>query len=295
VHTVALIVNPFSSRVTEERLEQVEQALAPYAEVETLSTVRRDHATALARDASNNHDALLVFSGDGVFNEVVNGIERRIPLGFIPGGRTNVLPRALGLPRDPVAAARQIGEALQAGRTRTIALGQVNGRRFTFAAGIGADAEFIRRIDERRRGHDGRLPGDATAGWVLAQQFLLDRRSYGLAMQIEGFGRAASAFVLNGDVSTYVGRHRVRFAPDARFELGLDIVAPRKLRAVSLPSIAWRSLRGRPLPDVLSGHDLDRITIFCDRPLPLQVDGEDLGDVREAHFVAERDAAKVLT
>jgi diacylglycerol kinase family enzyme len=294
VHTAALIVNPYSSRVTEEKLEQVEQALAPYAEIETLPTRSRDHATALARDAANNHDALLVFSGDGVFNEVVNGIERKIPLGFIPGGRTNVLPRSLGLPRDPVAAAHCIGVALKTGRMRTISLGRVNGRRFTFAAGVGADAEFIRRIDERRRSHDGRLPGDLTAGWVLTQQFLR-RRHYGPAMQIEGLGRAASAFVVNGDVSTYFGPYAVRFAPDARFELGLDVAAPRELRSRSLPSIVWRSLRGRRRPHILYGHDLDRITILCDRPLPLQVDGEDLGDVREAHFEAERDAAKVLT
>ncbi len=60
--------------------------------VETFPTSRRGHATALAREAANNHDAVLVFSGDGVFNEVVNGIEKQVPLGFIPGGRTNVLP-----------------------------------------------------------------------------------------------------------------------------------------------------------------------------------------------------------
>ncbi len=107
VQSAALIVNPFSSRVTEAKLEAVERVLAAYAEIETLPTSRRGHATGLARDAANNHDAVLVFSGDGVFNEVVNGIEKQVPLGFIPGGRTNVLPRALGLPRDPVAAAQQ--------------------------------------------------------------------------------------------------------------------------------------------------------------------------------------------
>ena len=46
--------------------------------------------------------------------------------------------------------------------------------------------------------------------------------------------------------------------------------------------------------DVLYGHDLDRIEIACDRPLPLQADGEDLGDVQEAFFEAERDAIAVL-
>ena len=294
VQSAALIVNPFSSQVTAPKLEAVEEALAPYAEVETLPTSRRGHATEIARAAANNHDVVLVFSGDGVFNEVVNGIDQQIPLGFIPGGRTNVLPRALGLPRDCVAAAHRIGEAIRAGRTRTISLGRVNGRRFTFAAGVGADAEFIRRIDERGRSHDGRLPGDLAAAWVLARQFIGDRRRYGPALQIDGVGRAASAFVVNGDVSTYVGRYAVRFAPEATFELGLDVVAPRELRARSLPSIAWRGLRGTKIADVLYAHDLDRVRVYCDLPMPLQVDGEDLGDVREAHFEAERGAAKVL-
>ena len=42
------------------------------------------------------------------------------------------------------------------------------------------------------------------------------------------------------------------------------------------------------------GHDLDRIEIVCDSPLPLHADGEDLGDVDEAVFEAERDAVSVL-
>ena len=49
---------------------------------------------------------------------------------FIPGGGTSVLPRALGLPRDPVEAARRVA----AGRTRRISLGRANGRRFGFVS-----------------------------------------------------------------------------------------------------------------------------------------------------------------
>jgi hypothetical protein len=44
----------------------------------------------------------------------------------------------------------------------------------------------------------------------------------------------------------------------------------------------------------LYGHDLDRIEIRCDVPLPLHVDGEDLGDVDRAVFEAERGAVSVL-
>jgi hypothetical protein len=56
-------------------------------------------------------------------------------------------------------------------------------------------------------------------------------------------------------------------------------------------------VRGRgqtAAPDVLYGHDLDRLEIVCDRPLPLQADGEDLGDAARIVFEAERGAATVL-
>jgi len=60
--------------------------------------------------------------------------------------------------------------------------------------------------------------------------------------------------------------------------------------------LAARALRGSLHEDaiVLAGHDEDRIEVRCDRPLPLQADGEDLGDVLEATFEAERDALAVL-
>jgi diacylglycerol kinase family enzyme len=46
--------------------------------------------------------------------------------------------------------------------------------------------------------------------------------------------------------------------------------------------------------DIVYGHDLDRIVVRCDVPQPLQADGEDLGDVTEAVFEAERGAVNVL-
>lgn len=293
--TAALIVNPFSSRVTEARLRAVEEALAPHARVETMTTTRRDHAVELAREAGRSHDAVLVFSGDGVFNEVLNGLDRPVPVGFIPGGRTNVLPRALGLPRDPVAAAQRIGLALEEGRTRQISLGRVNGRRFGFAAGVGFDAELVRRMEERGRRHDGRLPGDLVVAWLMARQLAAHRGGYDPALQIEGLGRVAFALVANGDPYSYAGPLALHLVPDARFELGLDLVAPVAIRGRSIPVVIARALfGGGGRESFLQAHDLDRIDIVCDRPMPLHVDGEDLGDVSEAHFECERGAAAVL-
>ena len=56
-----------------------------------------------------------MLGGDGTYNEVLNGVELDVPLGFLPGGGTSVLPRALGLPRNPVEAARRVAEGRRGG------------------------------------------------------------------------------------------------------------------------------------------------------------------------------------
>ena len=75
------------------------------------------------------------------------------------------------------------------------------------------------------------------------------------------------------------------------------IAAPTRVRARDVPRLAGYMVRGKgqlDATDVLSGHDLDRIVVRCDNPLPLQADGEDLGDVDEAVFEVKRDAISVL-
>jgi diacylglycerol kinase family enzyme len=53
-------------------------------------------------------------------------------------------------------------------------------------------------------------------------------------------------------------------------------------------------VRGLPPDRALAGRDLERLVVHCDRPLPLQLDGEDVGDVSEVVYEAERDAVTVL-
>src|SRR5919201_1583094 len=253
-----LVVNPFASQVTEERVEAVRAELERGASVETLFTERPGHAVELV-EAVTEADAIFVFSGDGGFNEALNGADGRVPLGFVPGGGTSVMPRVLGLPRDPVAAAHRLGEALAAGRTRRISLGRMNGRRFGFSCGVGLDAEIVRRVDALGRSREGRRPGDLTYARLVARTLLE--------------------------------------APLAELEDGLDVVAPVRLRPSTIPRIVGYLLRGRGLErarGVLYGHDLDRVEIVCDRPLPVHVDGEDLGDLERLECVCERGAVSVL-
>ena len=280
-----LIVNPYASKVTPDLAEQVADALGA---AETVFTEHAGHASELARAAGT--EAVVVFSGDGGFNEVLNGARPETVLGFVPGGGTSVLPRALGLPRDPVAAAAR----LAAGRTRRISLGRANGRRFGFAAGVGLDAELIRRMDARGRRADGKRPGDAVFAWTALRTLAEHRVRFDPVLDVGGQGRAAFALVANADPYTYLGRLPLRLPHGVRLEGGLDLLAPRSLRARSLPGAVRYLLTGRTRLPLIELHDRDRVEIRCDRPLPLQLDGEDAGDVTEAVFEAERDAVSVL-
>jgi diacylglycerol kinase family enzyme len=260
-------------------------------------TEAKGHAVELAADAAAAEaDAVVVFSGDGTYNEAINGAAGKLPFGFLPGGGASVFPRALGLPRDPVAAADRAGAALEAGRAVSIGLGRVNGRLFSFSAGIGFDAEAVRRIDRRGRDLDGRRAGNAIFAATVIGILVEKRLRMAAEITVEGYGRAAFIFVANGHPYTYAGPFPVTISADADFGRGLDFVAPRELSPATALPLAIKGIRGTLVSDprVISDHDVDAIEVYCDRPLPLQVDGEDLGDVRDASFTAERDALAVL-
>ena len=287
-----LIANPWATGVNEQRLDAVRAAL-PEA-VELRLTSRAGEATELAGSAAGTVEALYVFGGDGTFNEVLNGIDAETPVGLIPGGGTSVLPRALGLPRDPVACARALAERASA---RRISLGRVNGRRFGFACGIGVDAEIVRAVDELGRRSDGRRPGNLRFAWTGLRTLGRHRFALEPALEVVGLGRAAFVLVSNGPAYTFAGPLALRPAPAASFEGGLDLVAPVRLRARELPRFVWYALgRGdrEGADGLLHAHDMDRIDIVCDHPLPLEVDGEDLGDVERVVIEAERQAMTVL-
>jgi diacylglycerol kinase family enzyme len=287
--TAVLIVNPRASKVSDDLVERVLAALP--AGVEVVPTSAAGEATALAREREASADAIYVLGGDGTYNEVLNGVTTDVPLGFLPGGGTSVLPRALGLGREPVAAAR----LTTGGGQRAIGLGRVNGRRFSFNAGIGFDAELVRRIDARGRAADGRRPGDAAFVREAIGLITAHRGRLAESLEIEDAGRAAFVLVANCDPYTYAGRLPVRVAREASFDAGLDVVAPASVGPLGMLRLLASLLRGAtPRPGLTVLHDVDRVVVTCDRPMALQVDGEDIGDVERVVFESEPRAVRAL-
>jgi diacylglycerol kinase family enzyme len=182
---------------------------------------------------------------------------------------------------------------LAAGRSRRISLGRVNGRRFAFSSGVGIDAELVRRIDRRGRSAKGRRAGNAMFVLELVRMLIERRLSFPPVLEVEGLGRAAFALVAKADPFTYAGPVPLRVGR-GRLDGGLDLAAPSIVTPATFADTLAGLIRGRGGRRLLRLHDADRIVVRCDQPLPLQADGEDLGDASEAVFEAERDAVTVL-
>jgi diacylglycerol kinase family enzyme len=298
---VRLIANPLASGVSPELVDRVAGRLATVAEVDVRRTERPGHATELA--AEPGAGAVVAMGGDGTANEVVNGVPPGALVGVVPAGATSVLARQLGLSKRPLAAASALAAAIAEGRSRPMGLGEADGRLFTFAAGLGLEAEAMRLVAERRaHSPGGRRPGDlavvATAVSVLrADGFSLPER---MTVRTDaGEARAGYVAVANQHPYTYFGRIPVRTAPRAGFGTALDAVAVGELRRrqlwrLGVYGLVWpRHATGRD-GRVLYLHDVAEIQVECDEPVALQVDGEYLGRVERVTLRYRPAAVRML-
>src|SRR5207342_3056003 len=150
-HRVLLVVNPVARTVSKPTLAVIEKALSADFRLEVSETKERGHANEIAAQAVHEGiDLVVVFSGDGTINEVVNALAgTEVALGIIPGGATNILVRALDLPTDPVEATGVlIGKALD-DQAFKLHLGRADGRYFAVNCGAGVDAAAMQRMDDR--------------------------------------------------------------------------------------------------------------------------------------------------
>lgn len=298
---VLLISNAYAGSVSRRTKEVIVKALQADFKLESADTQSRAHATELAREAvDSGFDAVVAFGGDGTINEAAQSlVHSDVSFGFIPGGSTNVMARSLGVPRDPVEATAFVASHLRSGTTRVVNVGRLNERFFLFCAGVGFDAEVVRRVEadpeaKRRRGEWFFLSN------ALKVAFTQYRGSDPQITLETPDGRSERVVLLicaNGRPFTYFKGLPVDACPQAELDLGLDVFGVVKVRAVTIPRIAWAVLVSRSHVSWRNGvyrHDLNEATVRCERPLPIQVDGDYIGDHDLVELGVERDALRLL-
>jgi diacylglycerol kinase (ATP) len=95
--------------------------------------------------------AVVAVGGDGTAHAAVQAVAgTTTPLAVIPAGTGNDLTLALGVPRDPVAAARAAAEDLRAGDVRPIDAGRTADRWWASVLCCGFDSAVSDRVNRLR-------------------------------------------------------------------------------------------------------------------------------------------------
>jgi diacylglycerol kinase family enzyme len=296
-----LIVNPVARTFSKATLAVIEKALSADFRLEVAETKERGHASELATQAvEEGIDLVVVFSGDGTVNEIVNALAgSETAIAALPGGATNIFVRALGLPLDPVeATGTLIAKALDDASFK-LSLGVADGRYFAVNCGAGVDAAAMRRMDSRFPKTKSKF--DRVAFRAVAWELLVGYagRTPDLEVRIDDGEPLPSLSVMVGrtDPYTYYKGRGIRMTPEASLDEGLDVLSVRKLRRRSVPRIAWqvfgsaRHVHGRDIDYV---HDASNVLVTSAKPFPVQVDGDSLGDHRRLEVGLAREVLWVV-
>ena len=224
---------------------------------------------------------MLACGGDGTVNEVANGLAAtETALAVLPGGTANILAKELGLPHDPVEAARQ----LKTWQARRIALGKAiwpcsnaeaegrtEQRYFVCVAGIGFDAYVLHKLARSR----AMRFGVAAYGWETIRQ--LFRYSFPRFVA-EMHGREVRAtFATAQRTSRYAGW--IRMAPRRDFFApGLTLCLFQSSRRSRYLAYAAAVLTGRHTRlDDVKEIEATRVKLAAEdnrAPIFFELDGE---------------------
>ena len=299
-----IIVNPYATTMSDRLKHLVVYALQGRYQVTAIDTERRGHAIDLCREAAEEgFDVVVSFGGDGTVNEAANGLAGfPTPLTCLPGGSNNVFCKMLGIPHDVVDATEHLLRMPDRWEPRGVDLGKVNGRWFTFAAGVGLDASVVERVD--RHPH---LKARYGAWYYTASAMATFLRRYvigppRLELDLDGRRvRGVSAFLQNGSPYTYFKTRPVDLVEGARLDSGhLAGVMLTRARPYDVPTVTFRALSGAARIAKHKGVDafagVQRITVrsLDGRPVPTQVDGDYIGDEETVEITVGPGALQVV-
>lgn len=155
MRSAALIYNPTAGNQRHEQLlGSILSALRSGGfDVEPVPTGGPGDATRLARERTGKVEVVLAFGGDGTVREVAAGLlGTQTALGIVPGGTVNVLSMSLGLPRDPLDAARLLGRL----EVQKLDVGLTNEAPFLMMVSAGLDSSVMAALDTRLKWRIGR-------------------------------------------------------------------------------------------------------------------------------------------
>jgi YegS/Rv2252/BmrU family lipid kinase len=275
---IALVINPVAGPAWRRRSAAGMEAWARSVvgrhavEASVAFTEGPGHARVLAgRAVDAGADVVVTWGGDGTINEVASAlVSSRGTLGIVPVGSGNGLARELGIPRSSEDA---LTVALS-GATRVIDAGELNGRLFFNAAGVGFDAH-VAEVFAASSGHRRGFTSYAAA--TLRELFRYQPSVY--TIEADGNPAGDTRALLISVANTRQWGNGARIAPDAVMNDGrLDLVAIAARPPVLVLANVWRLFVGSIATlSHVETRQIGTATIVAAPPAPAHVDGEPMG------------------
>lgn len=290
-----VVVNPHAAGVDARVRALVVAGLSRRFDVEAADTEAPGHATGLAGAAARDGAEIVVtLGGDGTLNEAAGGLlGTGVPLFPLPGGSQNVYAKILAIPADLVDAAEHLLHLADAWRTRTVDVGRVGGRIFTFSAGAGLDAAVVQRVDaDPARKARWRELAYMQAATVV---FLRDYAVRAPRLIVEAPGQepveGMTVIVQNATPYTFAGRRRIDVCDGVDLESGtLSAAVMRRTGPLDLPAMGARlwfaglDVTGHRHVTAFEGCAGLSVRRVDGTPFVVQVDGDALEPAPSAQF-----------
>lgn len=173
-----LVLNP-RARNGDGPIDQVKDVLTRSGiELHEAMASENESLSDLISSRADKVDMVILGGGDGTLNAAASGLAQTgLTMGVLPLGTANDFARTIGLPLDPVEAAKVIAR----GKKQIIDLGEVNGHLFFNVASIGFSADMAAELTEDAKKRWGKL------GYgILAARLLMRSRIFTAYLEHDG-------------------------------------------------------------------------------------------------------------
>ena len=274
---VFVILNPMAgTSVVDDVRRALDHHFTPgETTCEVHETVKGNAVERIAREAQGRgYEMVIAAGGDGTVSEVAEGlVGTETPLGIIPLGTANVLARELGIPVELEGACQLLAGAH--GVTSIDAM-KVGEKHYFTQVGVGIDAMMIR---DTKREHKRRF-GRIAYMWTALRSLVgfQPRRFLIKADDKQERPRVSQVVIANCGI---LGQPPFRWGPDIEPDDGrLDVCIVRAQTVLDYLALGWHVVRGqhKQSANVRYLHARRQIVIETRRPMPVQADGEIIGE-----------------
>ena len=240
-------------------------------DVRVYVTAGQGDAVTAVQTMGADAELIVCCGGDGTFNETITGLlrsNRQLPVGYIPAGSTNDFAASLGLPADPVEAARQIVE----GKPNRYDAGKFGERYFSYVASFGAFTKASYSTPQSVKNMLGHM-----AYLLEGIQEISQIRKHHVKLTLDGsevleddylFGAVCNSTSVGGIMTLDPNQVDLR---DGKFEV-LLVRAPKNLQEISECLLAVQKQNYNSA--MMTFRTASQIIVEADPEMPWTLDGE---------------------